>query len=1004
MLQGRRSRIACVTLLALLLVGGSQFSRPAWAQSGANTGQIVGVVVDASGAAAAGAAVTIRNPQTNLTRTTTTDSAGRYAVSSLPLGPYTVGVALSGFEAPAQQATIALGSSVSANFKLALAGVTGSVNVTAQASELESTRTASKSTLTELQIHNLPSNGRRVQNFVTDTPTALIEPECRGFSVSGQKGIYASVSIDGGDYDGAWSCGLRGRSESGPTFGLEALQEVQVVRSGFNAEFGRSTGGVIQMSTRSGTNRFNGSAYEYFRDGGLSAQDAFDRSPIASVHQFGASIGGPIAKDRTFFFTAPEFQVGSKPVQVIYPVLDSQNLRGTAGAAALLGVAPEGGFDAISNSQSVITRVDHRLSDRDMLLGRFDFTRNLQTNAPGANSLSTGLGIASTSTSAASNQVTQPDDNYTAIGQWTSALSNHFLNELRVQYAREVRPRVHLGAGPQVTVNNAGSPVALYGTAPEGSWGNVGFSSTDNRAQFVDNVSIVSGAHTAKIGIDYQRISGRALYDQNAGGAYTFNSLADLLNRTPAIYTQFTGSGSIDLTLDELAFYIQDEWRVLPGVTISPGLRYEAQFNPGYYTPSSPNRYPLATAIPDDTAMIDPRLGLAWDVGNKGTTVVRAGGGLYHAPTYMSLFAQSILFNGGNPDRAYSVSVNNPAALANAFQSVGVNLANAPLDTLPVFTADQFARLLGAGSGLNAVSYFDPDFRNPRALQWQTGIERRLARGITVSEQFTYINTTQVARERDTNLGAPVVDATGRNIYSNPRPLPAFGVSQVTESAGRSLYKGFTTTLNIRRGPATLDVYYTPSWNRSYDDVERGFTSVRYADVNNIASEYNFSNIDEPHQFLVNGNVFLPYQFALGTVMRFTSGRPFNAVAGTDLNRDGQNTDRPIVDGVMLPRNAFRNVGYKNIDLRIQKTFAMPGRRGTLSIVADLLNTFNFANVQLAGAALTYGAGTVVQNGALVAQAPPAAFGQLKNAAGQYYQYNVAGDPLQAQIGVRFQF
>ena len=133
--------------------------------------------------------------------------------------------------------------------------------------------------------------------------------------------------------------------------------------------------------------------------------------------------------------------------------------------------------------------------------------------------------------------------------------------------------------------------------------------------------------------------------------------------------------------------------------------------------------------------MFDPRLGLAWDIGNSGKTVVRAGGGVYHATTYLSLFAQSILFNGGNPDQAFSVTVSNPAALANAFRSVGVNLAAAPLDNLPIFTSSQFAQLLGAGAGLTGVSYFDPNFRNPMAVQWQTGIERRnRARGERVGE------------------------------------------------------------------------------------------------------------------------------------------------------------------------------------------------------------------------------------------------------------------------------
>ncbi len=941
----------------------------------------------------------------------TADSAGRYAAAYLPLGPYEISARANGLQASAQEAFVTLGSSVSVSFNLSVEGKTESVRVTAPADTpgIEPTRTAPKSILTDLQIHELPSNDRRLQNFVIDTPQALIEPECRGFSISGQKGIYSNISVDGGDYDSTWGCGIRARSESAPAFSLEALQEVQVVRNTFNAEFGRSTGGVIQLSTRSGTNQFHGTAFELFRNGDLAALDAFGRPSIAEVNQFGGSIGGPIRKDKTFFFVAPEFQLGSKPVEVTYSVLDSQNLRNTPGAQALLGVAPEGTFSSISNSQSVISRIDHRFSDQNSLFARLDFNRTLQTNSPGATNLSTGLGIASTTNAAASNQLTLPDTNYTLLGQWTSLLSSTKLNELRIQFSREVRPRVHLGAGPQVTVNSGGSAVAIYGTAPEGSWGNEGFASTDNRYQLVENFSKVSGAHTAKFGVDYQRIAGWALYDQNASGTYLFNSLTDYLNRNVATYTQFTGTGSLNLTINELGAYIQDEWRLVPGVTINFGFRYEAQFNPDYFTPTAPqNRYPSATSIPNDTTMFAPRLGLAWDIGNAGKTVVRAGGGLFYAPTYMSLFAQDILFNGGNPDRAYSVSISNPAALSAAFQSVGVNLATAPLNNLPTFTAAQFSQLIASGSGLSSAYYMDPKFRNPRALQWQGGVERQISRGITVSENFSYLNTIGIARERDTNLGAPVVDATGRNIYSNPRPLPAFSQAIVTESAGRSLYRGFTTSLNVRRSRYTMDIYYTRSWNYTYDDSERGFTSIRYADVNNIQSEYNYSNIDEPNQFLVNGNYSLPLGFEIGTTMRFTSGRPFTAVVGSDLNKDGVNTDRPILDGAMILRNSFRNTGFKDVSLRIQKTFAMPNEKGKIAISAEMFNLFNFADVQLAGAAFTYGnAGTLVQNGSLVQVGPqnPAVFGQLRNpATGQYYTSNAAGDPFQAQLGLRFQF
>jgi len=1026
-LRGSRSLLILFPVVLLLVSVWGTHTR-AWAQSAAASGQIVGQVLDPSAGSVGGGEVTVRNTNTNFTRTTTSDSEGRYAIPELPLGPYEVTVKAAGFAENTQDAYVTLGSSVSSNFRLTVAPTSQTAEVvTADAPGIEPTRTATKSILTDLQIHELPSNGRRLQNFVVDTPQALIEPECRGFSISGQKGIYANISIDGGDYDSTWGCGIRARSESAPAFSLGAIDEVQVVRNTFSAEFGRSTGGIIQLSTKSGTNRFHGDAFELARDGALSTLDAFGRQSINADNQFGGTFGGPIIKDRTFFFIAPEFQIASKPISVVYGLTTAA--QSAPGAVALLAAAPPTGFNAISNAQSVITRIDHEFSADNQFFGRFDFARTLQTNSPGATNLSTGLGIASTSTAAASNQVTQPDSDYTILGQLSSTLSNTHLNELRFQFSREIRPRILLGSGPQVTITN----IATYGTPPAGSWGNEGFASTDNRYQLVENFSIVSGAHTAKFGVDYQRIAGWALYDQNAGGTYTFTNLSNYLNRIPSQYTQFTGNGSVNLTINEVAGYAQDEWRILPGVTITPGLRYEAQLNPNYYPATAPqSRYPGATSIPDDLDMFAPRLGVAWDVGNAGKTVIRAGGGLYYAPTYMSMFAQSVLFNGGNPDRAYSVSITNPSATASnpvnpistAFQDVGVNLGTAPLNNLPVFTPSQFSTLEANGAGLNSVSYMSPNFRNPYALQWQISGEHEIARGVTVSENFTYINTNDIARERDTNLAAPVASSSltynaancpycgipGLDLYNtlgNPRPNPAYGVATITESADHSLYRGFTTTLNVRRSHFTWDLYYTRSWNFTSEDAERGFTSIRYDDVSDLQSEYAHSNIDEPNQFWTNGVYNFPLGFEAGFSMRFTSGRPFNAVTGLDENGDGQNTDRPIINGVLIPRNAYRNYGFKDIDLRVQKNFALPNEKGGIAVSAEFFNLTNFANVQLAGAQLTYGLGETWVGGAspvLTNVGPQPTFGQLKNAQGQYIQTNTAGDPFQAQLGLRYSF
>jgi len=1002
-------------LLSLLLLAALVLPAGVHAQSAANSAQIVGVVLDPSQAAVANVPVMARNTSTNYERSVVTDAAGRFAFTQLPLGPYDVSVNASGFEAATQQVTLTLASVVTADFTMTVQGVALAELVTLPDFSTEPSRSAPKAVLTDLQIHNLPSNGRRIQNMVMQTPTTLIEPECSGFSVAGQKGIYANLLIDGGDYNSTWQCGVRSRSSSAPSFGFEALQEIQVVRNSFSSEFGRSTGGLITLSTRSGTNQLRGTSFYLGRNGSMASNDAFDRQPSATVHQFGASVGGPIRQDRTFFFTAAEFQEGSKAAQVTYAGID----RTSAAARALLAIAPEEELRAVSDGTSVINRIDHRINDSNMFLGRFDFTRTYTANSPGATALQTGLGIASTTTSAKSNLLMTPATNYTTMGQWTTVLSATRLNELRVQLGREVRPRTYQGEGPQVTIGNS----AIYGPPSSGSWGNVGFASEDNRYHLVDNFSVVSGAHTTKVGADFLRMAGHALYNQQFNGAYTFSSLANWETRTPTSYLQFTGTGEVDLTINQLAFYVQDDWRVAPRLTLSPGLRYDAQWNPDYAAATEPqNRFPLASSIPDDLRMISPRLGLAWDMTGDGRNVVRGGGGLFYAPTYMSIFAQSYLFNGGNPDKAFAVQVTDPVALRNAFRATGVDLATAPLGNLPTFTPQQMYALFGAPGIANNLApfYFDPEFRNPRAAQFQGGYERLLAAGVAANVTYSQIATTQVARQRDVNIGDFWVDATGRRRYNNPatpastvavRPYgPKFAKVQITEAAGRSLYRGITAAVNMRKPAYTVDMYYTRSWNYSYDDIERGFTGIAYADVNEIASEYNYSNIDEPHVFIGNVNYSFPMGIDVASSMRFTSGRPFTARAGTtDLNADGQTNDRPIVDGVMFKRNSFRNGGFKDVALRVQKNFILP--RGTVSVSVEAFNIFNFANVTLGAAQMVYGPGSIAQAGAdgqtRVVPAPiPATFMRYRDENGQYITNsgNTAGDPRTVQFGLRLQF
>lgn len=791
---------------------------------------------------------------------------------------------------------------------------------------------------------------------------------------------------------------------------MDALEEFDATRNIFPAEFGRTTGGVVNMSSKTGGNAFHGNAYYNFRNADLTALDPFGNHAVGRNQQLSGTLGGPISKDRTFFFIAPQIQVAHKPVKISYSTLDTQGLRNTPAAQALLAAAPEGTAPTQDNSQSVLVRVDHNLPKGNSLFGRFDFTHASSTALTGSNNTMTGPSLTSVTTSALSNQTVADVWSGTLLAQLNSALSSSKLNELRLQFGREDRPRTPQGAGPQVLLQNNGSVVATYGPQATGvSFGNGQFPTTDNRSELADNFSMVTGSHTTKFGVDMLHIATNITYAPGQNGAYTFTSLDSYLARQPFSYQQFTGSGAVKFAVNELGFFAQDEWRVRPNLTISPGLRYEVELNPNYLTPTSPQtRAPGATSISDQVKEFEPRLGIAWDVRGNTKTVVRAGGGIYYATTQMPEFAQALLFNGGNPERGlgYAVASTNPALITSAFASAGINLAQASLANLPVLTPKQYqSSIQNPNVGVSAY-YMDPSFTNPRAVQWKTGVDEQLATGITLSVDFTYVNTVHLARKRDVNLPAPVADATGRLIYSGTRPLaPQFLFDVLSDASSREMYRAVTTSLNVQRRHFVIGANYTLGYNLAYSDNERPVGAVSYDSAANLNNEYGWSQLDMRHMFTTTDIFYLPFGIELSSAERFLSGRPFSPSAGSDLNRDGQNNDRPLLNGSVLQRNTFRNQAFYSVDLRVERHFSLPKEKVSVVVSADFFNLFNFGNVLLAGPALTYGnAGTVVQNGNLVTLPPAAAFRQLKNSQGNYILSNSPGDPFQAQFGLRFEF
>jgi hypothetical protein len=997
-------KYASAALLLLSLICDSSFLPQAWGQASGNSGQISGEVIDPSGLVVAGVEVSARNIDTNLSRTSTTDASGRYAIGPVPVGNYEVTAKPANMEAAMQKVYVSLGGRANATFNLGMQGVRESVDVRADAATIiEPAQTFSKAVLTEVQLQNIPAPGRRIKNLFLLTPTTQIEPECGGFSISGQKGVYTAFNVDGGDYTSSHFCG---HVEMGPTVAVEAVKELQVLRSTFSAEFGRSTGGIVNLATKSGTNQFHGSGFYLARSEAMTKIDPFGREQIGMGNQFGASIGGPVRKDKTFFFSATEMQYNNKPVDVLYDQLDLQNLRSTPAAQTLLSIAPESEFDSRSELQSTVNRLDHSLNDNNNLTVRFDFTRN-QINAVAGSFINTnGLGSASITNRDVRNAApTSNRTNFTGMVQLTSVLSPRTVNEFRIGEASEFRPW-DPGDGAEVTVNNAGQTLAIYGAQGTGlSYGNVGYKFSDRRHQIVDNFSMISGAHTTKLGFDGNFVNSEVRFNPGYNGVYRFDSLQGYVDRTPGLYTQFAGSGVTTPHKHQIAFYLQDEWRVGRGLTLSPGFRYEMALLPDYEPATLPSRRFATEMIPDDKEMYGPRMGLAWDVRQNAKTVLRAAAGVFYAPPYITLWEQAIMFNGGNPELGKSVNLTNITDIRNAFNNAGINLSTAALDALPVLNADQLSRLPNSTA---QVYFMEPDFKLARSFQYRVALEQQIANGWTASVDYTTINTTRMDRVRDTNLPAPVRDATGRPVYTpaattslnSLRPNPNFAQIYITESSARGFYRGFVASTSLRRSRYVIDASYTLGYNKGYDEHENGGVSAPfYENAFDLNNEYSWTQIDQRHQFASSAVFFLPKGIELSTVNRFNTGRPFSPRTGVDSNRDGNNNDRPLLNGYPVRRYTYRNTGFADSSLRVQKSFTLPNERGTLSFSTEFFNVLDFDNVEIGGAQQTYG-------NSLDVPSTNANFGRVRDAAtGNYITSStLRTTPFQVQLGVRFQF
>lgn len=1021
-----------IRLGALLLATGCLL----FGQADANKAQLLGNVLDPNGASVPNAKITLKNAATGFSRDGMSGGDGSYRFVQLDPGTYEVSAQGTGFATTTLTGVVLnVGAAVTMDIRLSIQQTTTTVEVS---ENLVNVTTATPSaTLNSEAIRDLPINGRRFQDFAALTPTVQIEPSRQQLSFVGQRGINSNIMVDGADYNQPFFGGIRGGERSNFNFTLpqSAVQEFQAVTSGYAAEYGRSTGGVLNVITKSGSNDWHGDGFYQNRDRSMSADNPiFLRQPSESLQQWGGSVGGPLKANKLFVFGAYEQQKADTPREVLFATLTQVTQGPTNQEAYNYLKGQEQKFTQDNRAVAATTRLDYQFGNGDRLTFRYNFADSNENNA-----VSTGGALNPFTNSTIANEGTEKNRNHFGTANWTKLFGARVVNDLKFSGSYEERPRIANADQPTV---NAG-PVVVDGSRsflPTTQW--------DRRLQVSDSFTVLAGKHSIKLGIDYSKLDTAQAFGFNQFGAFTMGTsnvsqILTLMSTAPGqnrfdgntvTYNRQIGNLLAEYGITQMAFFAQDSWRVNRRLTLDLGLRWEGQYNPEPIANNTavvervktlfPNGARFdPTVIRDSTKQFAPRFGFAFTPTDNNRTVIRGHMGMFYAASPMLIYSGATN-NFRTPPGDVSLLLANVVrngvnyTVYQQLKDAGVDLNSSKLGALPIIPVDVVQRASALALGGTARDPFlgasftgmANDHRNPRSLQGGIGFETELAQGFLLGAQFNYVNTVWLTRNRDYNMPIPVIranDASRRPYFGLgagvSRPVSTVGALTIRESSARQLYRGMTIQMQHRGKKFQWGTFYTYGTNYSDDDSERDAGGFSHADGFEFKQEYNYSNLDFRHQFNGYGLYRLPWGLEVSGLIRARGGLPLNPIVGTEVNFNQNANDRPyFAPGVPYKRNSFRNRQVINNDLRILKSIRLKGENMRLQLSAEFFNLLNLDNVVLAGTTNQFGLG-IDTNGNPVAT--PANFMRLKNADGTYFNQNQQiGNPFQAQFGIRFFF
>ncbi|MBE7515228.1 MAG: TonB-dependent receptor [Chloracidobacterium sp.] len=1020
MFKNYLGKLASAIAFALILSAATIF-----AQSTV-TGGINGKITDQAGAFVPNATVKVTNLGTNATVTVTATSDGAYSVTQLNPGTYRVEITSGNFApAKAEPVIVEVGRATPVDVKLSVGTAEAVVEVTAEAPVINTSDNSSTSNFNQTAINDLPINGRRWSNFAILSPNAVPDGTFGLISFRGISGLLNNNTIDGGDNNQAFFSEERGRTRINYVISQSSIREFQVNTSNYSAEYGRSAGGVTNAVTKSGTNQFHGELFYYNRNNRNGARNPLQfgsvlvggvstRVPVKPVdlrEQFGGAIGGPIVKDKLFFFFSYDQQRRNFPGLSVF---QNPGYLNTANRTLLLGLGltnPQ--IDSTLNFLNSLTGETPRKGNQKIFFPKIDWHVNSNNTFSISYNRLRWKSPAGIQTQAVNYYGRHSFGNdYVNVdsvnARLQSTFSSNILNEFRFQYGRDLEFQTSqepLPGEPQTghTFLGPRSPNVFLTNGLQ--FGIPNFLERpkypdEKRFQFADSLTYIRGRHTFKFGADINHVKDDTQNLRYESGGYSYNNINDFIvdyvrfstpssvistcatnptgvGRVPgkcytSNYSQGIGSYGLKFSTTEYNFFAQDDYRITPRLTINLGLRWEYVSLPSAMLPNSstaqiPNDLrTLAEAtstLPNDKNNFGPRVGLAYDVFGDGRTSLRAGYGIYYGRIPNSTIYNALI-NTGNP-------------AGQAQMSVPIATGSTPNPNAPFFP--NILPNNPASFTLGAIQFFARDFQFPLINQYDIVLEHQLWKNTAVSVSYIGSLGRNLPTFVDQNL--KLVGSTTYTVSGGPGTtftLPLYGrantaFQQLTQiqSTVNSEYNAVVFQFNRRftrglqmnasytlaratdtnQNSATFTQNNSPydAFDRSYDEGPSNF-DVRHKLVFNAvwAPQFYKGPKTSFYNYILNG-------WSVAPIYVFYSGRPYDGnVSGTSLN--GSNGDNRFP---LNPRNFYRLPAMWNLDLRLSKRFKF-NETMALEFLGEAFNIVNRTHVFGVNTTLYTRSGTVL--------------------------------------------